>query len=114
MHSRRSIMSTISCAVLGLLLLGDAAWAATPAEALKAECNCEFDKTPLKDITEFVSNVHQVPVKLDAGVDGKSPVTIKHKGTLKEMLEKALPSLGLEYASDAKEIVIRKKKTEKK
>jgi hypothetical protein len=55
----------------------------------------------------------QTPVKLDAGVDGTLPVTIKHNGTLKEMLEKVLPPLGLEYAADAKEVVIRKKKAAK-
>ena len=113
MPRRRAIASTISCAVLGLLLFGEATVAATPADALKAKMQCEFDKTPLRDITEFVSQVHQVPLKLDAVVDGTSSVTIKHDGTLKEMLEQVLPSLGLEYVADEKEIVIRKKKTEK-
>jgi hypothetical protein len=87
--------------------------AATPADALKTECSFECEQTPLKDITEYVSKVHQVPIKLDTDVDGTSPVTLQHKGTLKEMLEKVVELLGLEYAADAKEIVIRKKKTEK-
>jgi hypothetical protein len=73
----------------------------------------EFEMTPLKDIAEFVSKLHEVPLKLDAGVDGTSSVTIKHNGTLKEMLDKVLPSLGLEYVADEKDIVIRRKKTEK-
>lgn len=113
MLNRRRFVTTISCAVLGLIV-GDFALAATPEEALKIKCECQFDKTPLKDIADYVSKVHQVPVKLDAGVDGKSSVTLKHDGTLKEMFEKVLPSLGLEYAVDAKEIVIRKKKADKK
>lgn len=113
MLTRRDTVLTVPCAVLGLMLVGDIALAATPAEALKTDCQYLFAKTPLKDVAEYVSKVHQVPVKLDAGVDGTSSVTIKHTGTLKEMLEKVLPSLGLEYAADAKEIVIRKKKTEK-
>ena len=37
MPSRRAFVSTISCAVLGLLLFGDAAFAATPADALKTK-----------------------------------------------------------------------------
>jgi hypothetical protein len=83
------------------------------ADALETECSLEFEDTPLKDITEYVSKVHQVPTKLDASVDGTSPVTLKHKGTLKEMLEKVVEPLGLEYTADAKEIVIRQKKAEK-
>lgn len=112
MPARHPLMLTLASAVVGLLLAGNAAFAATPADALKEKMQCEFDKTPLKDVADFVTQV-QTPVKLDAGVDGTAPVTIKHNGTLKEMLEKMLPPLGLEYVADAKEIVIRKKKAEK-
>ena len=56
---------------------------------------CVFDKTPLKDITDYVSKVHQVPRETRCRRRWNlRAVTIKHDGTLKEMLDKVLPSLG--------------------
>lgn len=112
MLARHAIVVAILGGVLGLVPC-DAALAATPAEALQTKVTCEFDKTPLQDITDFISKVHQVPLKLDTGVDGKASVTVKYTGTLKGMLDKVLPSHGLEYATDTTDIVIRKKKSEK-
>jgi RNA polymerase sigma factor (sigma-70 family) len=85
---------------------------ASPTDALQTKVECQFEQTPLKDIAEFVSKVHQVPLKLDAGVDGTTPVTVAYSGSLKGLLGEVLPSLGLEYVSDATGIVIRKKQGE--
>ena len=112
MLARHAIFVAIMGGCLGMICFNSAV-AATPEEALQTTVDCQFDQTPLKDITDFIAKVHKVPIKLDTGVDGKTSVTVKYSGTMKGMLDKVLPSHGLEYITDKTDIVIRKKKNEK-
>ena len=73
-------------------------------EALKSPTTIEFVETPLKDVVDYLKDVHKIEIQLDqaglkdAGVDENTPVTKNIKGiSLRSALRLMLDELQLKY-----------------
>ena len=73
-------------------------------EALKSPTSIEFVETPLKDVVEYLKDVHKIEIQLDsaglkdAGIDESTPVTKNIKGiSLRSALRLLLDELQLKY-----------------
>ena len=73
-------------------------------ETLKKPTQIEFVDTPLKDVVEYLRDLHQIEIQLDsaalkeAGVDESTPVTKNLKGvSLRSALKLMLDELQLKY-----------------
>ena len=73
-------------------------------EALKRPTQIEFVETPLKDVVEYLKDLHHIEIQLDsaalkeAGVDESTPVTKNLKGiSLRSALKLLLGELQLKY-----------------
>ena len=73
-------------------------------EALKQPTQIEFVETPLKDVVDYLKDLHHIEIQLDsaalkeAGVDESTPVTKNLKGiSLRSALKLLLDELQLKY-----------------
>ena len=78
-------------------------------EALKQPTQIEFVETPLKDVVDYLKDLHHIEIQLDsaalkeAGVDESTPVTKNLKGiSLRSALKLLLDELQLKYVSTTK------------
>lgn len=94
----------------GLLLLETAALAVAPADALKKDGQFQFDDTPLKDVVSFVSQIYNVKIEFDKGVDQKASIKVNFNGTLDKFFDNTLKPIGMEHEVVKDKILIRKTK----
>jgi hypothetical protein len=73
-------------------------------KALKQETSLEFVETPLKDVLDYLSEMHHIPIRIDlsalkeAGYDEVTPITCKLSGiSLRSALEIILDELKLKW-----------------
>jgi len=73
-------------------------------EALKSPTAIEFVETPLRDVIDYLRDLHKVEIQLDMrelegmGINGDTPVTVNLKGiSLRSALKLLLDNLGLKF-----------------
>ena len=73
-------------------------------KALKQKTSLDFAEAPLKDVLDYLSEKHRIPIRIDsaalkeAGVDESTPITCKLSGiSLRSALEIILDELQLKW-----------------
>ncbi len=90
------------------------------AEALKQPTQIEFVETPLKDVVDYLKDLHHIEIQLDektlkrAGIDESTPVTSNRKGvSLRSALSAMLDGLALQFDTRDEVLLITPKKKDK-
>lgn len=92
--------------VVGLTALTDSdAFAASPAEVLSENSRMLFCDTPLEQVTDFLSDQHEIRFMLAPSVDGSESVTFDADGPLEVLLSHLLKPMHLECRVDGDSLV---------
>ena len=88
------------------------------AQALKSPTQMEFVETPLKDVVEYIEDLHKIGIQFDskalkqAGIDDSTPITFNRRGvSLRSALSAMLDALGLQFEIRDEVLLITPKKT---